>query len=150
MLPVLVQGLGRIDAQLGSAAFPLLAAGASRQDIFDHGEALTDHLTLSYLWVLGTYELVRTLGERAREDHLFDAATRQNLSNLKARFARLRMPLAKLQPAHAHAGTDAAFAWPVFDDFEGAAWRVAPEVVISRKALAEELLEFLEGLSEPT
>lgn len=102
---------------------------------------------LSRFWVLGAYELVRTIerqlrpapGEQSSDIHV--AAV-----ELKRRFERLRIPLAKYEPARRHPED-----WPVaYPDLNKATalvgWWVAPEQFVSRRELADALLDFLESL----
>src|SRR5258705_8854981 len=64
----ILQGLGRFDSQLILAdnRFGLLSERewAAKRESF----LLTERIMLSYLWVLGAYELVRTLDQRCRAD----------------------------------------------------------------------------------
>ena len=81
-----------------------------------------DHLTLSYLWVLGAYEIVRSLCQRAKEDPSFFPTYRKELQNLKVEFVRIRIPLAKFEPAKKFSATDSCFAYPGFHVELGASW----------------------------
>jgi hypothetical protein len=136
---VTAQGLGWLDCKLIENA-EVLRDG--EPDLSDP-TSLQEHLTLSYLWVLGAYELVRATDQRLREQ--VTGATFNGLRELKAKLARLRMPLAKFEPAHAHRDTDAPIAWPAWGPGRGAAWRVAPDTFIGRRELADDLLQVLES-----
>jgi len=102
---------------------------------------------LSRLWVLGAYELVRTVEEYLR-------ANRGNSTHpahtaafaLKQQFERLRIPLAKHQPARRHPG-DWPIAYPEYGPRGAVGWRVHQHVFIERRELADALLNFLDQLA---
>ncbi len=98
----------------------------------------------SYFWVLGGYELVRALDQRAREDSDFFPDFSQAINDLKHQFERVRVPLAKFEPAGRHRRTDDDIAVPGFNYDLGTMWRVAPDVWISRRELSDGLLNLLE------
>jgi hypothetical protein len=145
-LPVTIQMLGRLDCHLivEDARF----AGLSMDERDQIPEALraTDRLTLSYLWVLGAYEAVRTIHQRASrtEPPLGDKMVGE-IADTKKRFARLRMPLAKMEPASAHQD-DSRIGYPAFHPRFGTAWQVAAELFISRRELSDALQEVLQQL----
>jgi len=92
--------------------------------------------TYSYLWVLGAYEIIRTLAQKTQ--HALHIKTRDE-------FARLRIPLAKLEPSKKHASSDFAFPEPVFfSASHEVGWTLNPNLVMTRKQLSEALLESLE------
>jgi hypothetical protein len=140
MVPT-VQGLGRLD--------DLLAAKDARY-VADEGYLsenygildLSDHITLSYLWVLGAYEIVRVLHQRERGS---DSPLAISINVLLRQFARLRMPLAKFEPAERHEKTDSHIAYPVLNSAHGIAWQVSEDTYISREELAVQFLRLLES-----
>ncbi len=136
-LQIQAQHLGRIDAQLIDAHIP------ENDGCIDQ---LTDHITISYLWVLGAFELIRTLDQRARSKELYSPEDRDRIRDLKKQFMRIRVPLAKLEPARAHEKTDNPVAWPTFADQAGVGWMIAKGKFVTRKDLADRLLEMLESL----
>jgi hypothetical protein len=145
---VTVQTLGRLDASLVEQqtrfTSPVSEPPPTDDDMLEEDEAFQDHLLFSYLWVLGAYELVRALDQRCRADPgLLGEAIGQHVRALKQRFTRIRVPLAKFEPAHAHRETDFHIAWPNLQPNVGVGWRVAPDTVVSRKELADELLAVL-------
>lgn len=107
-----------------------------------------DAISLSYLWVLGAYEAVRTINQRLL--HLGHAAANRKRASgdLKHQFERLRVPLAKLEPARRHSTTDYSFPRPGIDDDRGIAWEVAPGEALSRSRLSDDFLSFLERLRD--
>jgi hypothetical protein len=145
---VVAQGLGRLDAKLISEdARPTQAPGDPVAATAE-GLRLMDHLTLSYLWVLGAYELVRTIDQRCREDpSLFPPPTKAQLTSLKHLFERLRIPLAKMEPAKRYRQTDGPIAFPAIHQTRGLAWQVSSDHFIPRRDLSDALLAFLEQAS---
>lgn len=146
LMPV-VQMLGRLDCQLiqdedRSAALPAELRGGIPESV-----RLTDRLGLSYLWILGAYELARTLHQRALHGSTLDAESIEMIAETKRAFARLRMPLAKMEPARAHRDTDSPIAFPAIHHELGVAWQVAPGEYITRRELANLLLNLLSILN---
>jgi hypothetical protein len=144
MMP-LIQNLGRLDDQLCKKDAQIVRTYETQNtDLTDH-DFLSEHITLSYLWVLGAYEAIRTLTQQARD--LPDEAPANVLVRLreaKSRFARLRVPLAKMEPASAHKDTDSHIAYPGVHFQYGIAWQVNETLLISRRELSDLFLETLE------
>jgi hypothetical protein len=136
---VTAQGLGWLDCRLIDDA-ELIGYGTPS---VSQGMMLQEHLTLSYLWVLGAYELVRSADQRVRAQ--ISEPGLKAIGELKAKLARLRIPLAKFEAARAHRDTDSPVAWPAWGPGHGAAWRVAPDVFIGRRELADDVLQVLES-----
>jgi hypothetical protein len=65
MMP-LVQQLGRLDARLIQADETWPDQFFQKAPSYEDGSTLHEHITLSYLWVLGAYEFVRTLCDRIK------------------------------------------------------------------------------------
>jgi hypothetical protein len=102
---------------------------------------------LSRLWVLGAYELVRTIEQMLRRSNAPSSRLHTTAKDLKWRFERLRMPLAKFETARRFPG-DWPIAYPSLHEQTGAVgWHVAPNEFIERRMLADRLLEFLEQLA---
>lgn len=141
-LAFITQHLGQLDCQLinldnnvNSGRWQLEEGGSS----YD----MSATLGLSYFWVLGAYELVRVIDERARNRDPFCSTNFPNINTLKKEFTRLRIPLAKLKPASKYE-TDFGFAVPRFDTVaKSVAWMVADNVVLTRRTLADKLLDLL-------
>lgn len=129
---IVTQELGRLDAELmveGPHVVRAFQSSAARPEL--EGQQMSDHITFSALWTLGAYELIRTLEERVR------GGAPQTLLGAKDQLRRVRVPLAKLQPARPHLATD--WGWPgsIADESRGIGWLVAPETPIFRKDLSE-------------
>jgi hypothetical protein len=105
---------------------------------------LSDLLMYSRLWVLGAYELVRVIDQACTETpNIFKGHFHKEIKDLKQCFARIRMPLAKLEPAKNHKNTDGPIAFPVLHGNLGVGWKVSPKTVITRQELSDQLLELL-------
>lgn len=144
-LSFLGSSLGKLDVELISKDITL-AKQACKIEGGGMIIAFGEELTLSYLWVLGAYEFVRVLSQRAREEEPFFKTQFPQVDRVKRNFERLRIPLAKLEPAKRHKKTDFRIPFPIFDHKrQSTAWAVGPGVCISRRELADELLDLLEG-----
>jgi hypothetical protein len=137
-----VQQLGRLDLEL-------IEADTTWNNERRRGEAevvgaLDQRTTFSWLWVLGAYEVVRSVEQRMRDGHPRQAEAR----TLKHEFERVRMPLAKFEAPKKYR-SDSGLAWPVINALTGGiAWQVASGVFVDRRDLADAFLEFLLGLPD--
>ncbi|WP_448675035.1 hypothetical protein [Enterobacter hormaechei] len=144
-LPSLVQSLGKMDATLCETDVSLVEKYKQGGNANEDYEMIQGHLTHSYLWILGSYEVIRTLTQSIQENKSDDPAeVLERFQNAKKRFARLRIPLAKFEAAKAHNKTDFKIAYPGFAYQIGIAWQVSDDVVISRQELSDLFLETLE------
>lgn len=146
-LTILGNQLARLDVELIGEEVSLVKNARPLEGGGRHIE-FGRQLTFSYLWVLGAYELVRVLHQRQRDNIPFFRERLPDARPLKKRFERLRIPLAKLEPARKHKATDFSVAFPVMDtERPSIGWVVAPGVRITRRELSDELLAFLEQAS---
>jgi hypothetical protein len=145
MMP-LVQQLGRLDVRLIQADETWPDRFFRAKLSYEDSTALHEHITLSYLWVLGAYEFIRTLFDRVATDEA--EKTPQEVRNIlleaKHLFARVRMPLAKMEAASKFASEDNAIAYPGMKQGTGVAWQLNPNTVVTRQELSDVLLEALE------
>jgi hypothetical protein len=100
------------------------------------------------LWILGAYEVVRTLDQRARNRSLFDSQNRERIQSLKRRINRLRVPLAKLEPAGSNPDDDPV-PLPAYSEDHGVAWKLQDDLYLSRRELADSFLQVLSTLPSP-
>ena len=143
-LPVFIQGLGKIDAQLAWEDAAFLALPAQDRASLEESIKLTDRITLSRLWLLGAYEVIRTLSQRVKANpRALPKRLGERVHRVKREFARVRMPLAKLEPAKSHAKTDFADAVPAMNRQLGISWKVAKRVIVPRHKMSERLLKLL-------
>lgn len=148
-LAVFIQGLGKIDAKLvhDDAAFRALPPDV--RGTFEESLRLTDRYTLSQLWVLGAYEATRTIDERVRKTpKILTKRLDHRVLTTKKAFARVRMPLAKLQPAGAHRRTDFSVARPAMHRELGISWKVAKRIFVPRRLLSDKLLALLGAIQQ--
>lgn len=145
---VALQGLGRLDSQLTAKEREMAAARKLGHDgpTIQGSVDLTELVTLSYLWVLGAYEVVRSLNQRFKD--LSDLKLRWHLESLqlKRSFERVRVPLAKFEAAKRYKTTDSHVAFPALTEEHGIAWRVSADQFTVRGHLSDLLLTFLEDL----
>ncbi|WP_446891400.1 hypothetical protein [Aeromonas veronii] len=141
----LVQNLGEMDANLCKIDFELVQKYKNGGDANNDYDLIQHHLTHSYLWILGAYEVVRTLTQLLKEQKSDDpVVVLHRFQAARTRFARLRIPLAKLEPARDYKKTDFQIAYPGFDYDVGIAWQVNEDMVISRQELSDLFLDTLE------
>jgi hypothetical protein len=147
-MTVALQGLGRLDAQIIDKDRARLIArnGEHPSGLLNEPVELSERLTLSYLWVLGAYEVVRALDQRFRESTNVEARVHSDSCELRRKFERVRMPLAKFEAAKRHKDTDSHVAFPALNERHGIAWQVAEGEFIARAELSDLLLAFLERL----
>lgn len=145
MVPI-VQGLGRLDAWLVFESERYGSLPTEVRTTAAESIALNDRITLSYLWVLGAYELIRSIDQRKGIVRGFSDAVKQLIGETKMYFNRVRVPLAKMEPAHQFKDSDGRIAYPYNHDSLGAAWRVSKTTVIARIDLSDHLLELLEEI----
>jgi hypothetical protein len=107
-------------------------------------EEINDSIALSHLWVLGAYELVRTLSQRLDAPTMSPNEVKERCRSLKHQFERIRMPLAKLEAPKRHHQSDYGVAYPALSAALGLCWKVADGDFISRDQIGTELLEYLE------
>lgn len=144
MVPT-VQGLGKFDAKLIARDSAYIKLSQRQREEIDVSLELTDRFTDSYLWVLGAYEIIRTMDQRCRIDSTL-VADHVLIRNAKHFFERVRVPLAKFEAARRHTDTDSTIAYPSLNREHGIAWQVAEGVFISRRELSECLMELLRKL----
>ena len=147
LLVVAVQGLGRLDCELiAGDALPLIPP-RDRREAEIQGLQLQRRITLSYLWVLGAYELIRTLASNlTQRDPPVTPEILRSVRDARDSISRLRVPLAKTEAAKAHRATDWSFAYPAVQPGRGIAWQIGPSTFVSRRDLSDLLLDTLERM----
>jgi len=151
MVPIL-QGLGYLDIELIDYEDKLLKLEPSNKkaekEIIDDSIRLTKSFTYSYLWVLGSYELVRTIDQKCRENsNLLGENLNNKIKELKIKFERIRIPLAKMEPAKRYKETDYRIAYPTIKvPGNRLGWRISENEYIVRKELSDDLLDVLDEL----
>jgi hypothetical protein len=147
MIP-LVQGLGRFDCHLIHEDVRFSALNHEQSSSLRESRLLTDRVTLSYFWVLGAYELVRTLDQRWRTGATtLPDGFANRVAALKRRMERLRIPITKMETARRFP-TDNPIAYPTISRGFGIAWHIAQDTYITRRELSDQLLDFLVDLKK--
>lgn len=139
---ILIQNLGRVDSRLVFEDSVFLKLTEEQMGTIECGIALTDRMTLSYLWVLGGYEFVRTLAQR-----LAGQPFKDEVVSVKHAFNRLRIPLAKFEAA-SRSPDDSPIAYPAINSEDGIAWQLGRETFITRLELSNQLLDMVERYEE--
>lgn len=143
-----IQGLGKLDAKLVHEDEVFRGLTAEVRGSFEESLKLTERFTLSYLWVLGTYEVVRAACARVDKNlNMLPKSLAKRLKTAKLEFARLRMPLAKFEAASSHR-TDFPVGRPAMHRELGISWRIASRTFISRRKLSDRWLTLLEALEK--
>jgi hypothetical protein len=145
MIP-LVQGLGRFDCHLIHEDARFAALNQEQSSSVRERALFADRVTLSYFWVLAAYELVRTLDQRWRTGATtLPDEFGSRVTALKRRMERLQIPLVKLETARRFP-TDSTLAYPTITRDFGVAWHIAQDTYVTRRELADQLLNFLVDL----
>ncbi|KKM04540.1 hypothetical protein LCGC14_1763190 [marine sediment metagenome] len=136
------QGIALIDAQL-VVEDKNIVNGKPSAFMGDLGP----HLAQSYLWVLGAYEIIRTLSQFSDSGDDVDLVPfKEEIRILKHKFERLRVPLAKFEPARKNPD-GYTYAYPVIDTVLGTSWSISASESISRRELSDQFLLLMEKLS---
>ncbi len=136
-----IQGLGLLDCQLiQNEAYCWDQNQNGEQSLMD----LNNHLTLSYLWVLGSYEWLRTLDQGVRDKEFlhFGGLLAVRIRETKEAFERLRIPLAKLE-APKRNPKDNPIAYPARHPENGVAWLITDTDAVTRLDLSNSALGLL-------
>jgi hypothetical protein len=104
-------------------------------------ENIEENLFLSYLWVLGAYELIRTIHQKSQRKGLLKNR-RFQLERLKRELAELRVPLAKWE----RRGQKDSDVFPQGSFLDGTAGWIFGTKEDTREMLAWSVLEFLLSL----
>lgn len=141
-----IQQIGRIDVRLIQADEEWTKRFATDALSPDETTAVGEHITACQHWILGAYEFIRTLCDRLNDDDIEKTPedVRQRAEEVKHKFARLRMPLAKMEPASKFSKEDWSSAKPGRLPGKGMSWKVNETTAISRIELSDALLEVLE------
>lgn len=143
-LVLMTQEIGRLDSRLTKENAKFVKLPQEKLQTIEMSISLSDLLMYSRFWILGAYELVRIVDKAcSKNPALFKGQLHKEIKDLKVCFARIRMPLAKLEPAEKHKETDGPIAFPILHKDLGVGWKVSPETVITRQELSDQLLELL-------
>lgn len=134
--------LKRLDAELWKRT-PRLIRIREKKSITEAEHALLQEtIGDAFFWVLGAYEMIRTLDRRCKTMHS-GSAIALHFSEAKRQLERVRVPLAKLEPARRHKDSDHSFALAVLARGKGYCWRVADGNDIAFTWLSDQALHTL-------
>jgi hypothetical protein len=141
---ITAQGLGKLDAKLIIEDECI----TNHQKPCNPFGDLSDHITLSYLWVLGAYEVIRAIYQRAREENTFFPAYKNDIHQLKLEFERIRIPLAKYEAAKRFSETDSHIAYPGVHQDLGISWQLSADTWVNRRTLSDSMLSLFERMQQ--
>jgi hypothetical protein len=101
------------------------------------------HIYQNFLWVLAAYEFIRTLDQACDRATGIPLTRKKSIKVLKHKMERIRMPLAKLEPANRYPA-DFRVALPTWQPGKGVGWFVDQTVLILRVDLSDAMLSTLE------
>lgn len=146
-LPHHVQLLGIVDAEIHGLRQENFYGDGGRPIEDEYGILVLERAQIrAHLWVLGSYEYVRMITQRVDEDP--SLATDEAIAKIKETkllFARLRIPLAKLEPAGRHIDTDYSVALPGVGP-KGLGWKVNDSLIIYQEELSDAFLAMLSAI----
>jgi hypothetical protein len=149
-LPAIVRALGRLDSFLRSEDRKTIEDADNDIPSFN---IIEDYLALSQLWIFGAYELPRSLDQKLKKGiPNISADACKNAHDLKLRFARIRMPLAKFEPARSFECIDEVpkgAAVLANARTKGWSWQLNSKTYVWRHDLANELLSLLDLFPNP-
>jgi hypothetical protein len=142
-----IQGLGRLDCEIISEDQRFRALDQKGRESAQESTLLTRRFTLSYLWVIGSFENLRTMHGRMEDNRgKFPDSATQRANRVKKEFVKIRSPLTKMKPINPHGEANSPIAYPALGPDLGVAWQIGPQTFISRLDLSNLFLEFLEDL----
>ena len=91
---------------------------------------------------------MRTIDQKCRENsNLLGEYLNNKIKELKIKFERIRIPLAKMEPARRYKETDYRIAYPTIKvPGNRLAWRISENEYVVRKELSDDLLDVLDKL----
>jgi hypothetical protein len=148
-----VQGLGVIDVRL-LEELPKIKIGGEKTP--EELAKLAEHIMLSKLWVIGTYESIRVIQKITKEKDILRTDTKQKIKELFTSFNRIRVPLAKFEKSgNGHEELYSGIADSFVDKEKGVGWKVYEhqnkklnQIIFYRKDLANEFLNLLKLINE--
>jgi hypothetical protein len=146
-LPHHVQLLGIVDAEIRGLRQENFYGDAGRPIKDEYGILILERAQiLAHLWVLGAYEYVRMIAQRLDEDRsLATDGAIAKIGETKLLFARLRVPLAKLEPAERHKDTDYSVPLPGVGT-KGLGWQINESLIIYQAELSDAFLATLSAI----
>jgi hypothetical protein len=142
-----VQGLGILDVEL-IEEFPKLEINSQLDE--DRLKKLR-HITISELWVMGAYELIRLIDEINKKRSLINENSKEKLKKTLSIFTKVRIPLTKFQKEGEKRLYSKIATKNVFDLEKGLGWSFYDgknKEIFYRKDLGDLFLELLEEIKK--
>ena len=140
-----VQGLGILDVEL-IEEFPKLKINSQLEK--DRLKKLR-HITLSELWVMGAYELIRLVDEINKKRSFLKGNTKEKLKKTLSIFTKVRIPLTKFQKEGEKRLYSKISTKNIFDLEKGVGWNFydgKKKEIFYRKDLGDLFLELLKEI----
>jgi hypothetical protein len=155
-----VQGLGRLDESLGRSEDEIKTYFINNPNVQDAPLVKewasmrmkrNDAVILAQLWVLGCYEATRTIDQFLNSQKpILYLKSAESFKKTKHFHERIRVPLAKLEPAKRWKETDYKIAIPGFSESASMIWKISKDESIARDDLANSFIGSLAILFEET
>ena len=107
------------------------------------------HITLSELWIMGTYELIRLIGDINKNRNFITGNAKEKLKEVLTIFTEVRIPLTKFQKQGEKRLYSKIATKNLFDSDKGVGWNFyggKKEEVFYRKDLGDLFLELLKEI----
>lgn len=148
-LPSTVQWLGRLDVQHIQEDQRYLDLSEQLKATDVEIRRFSDHYTMSYLWVLESYKVLRAIYKQGRSTaELLPSAVCQLIRDTEQLFERVRIPLAKLKTAGKNKTADSHIFSPALNRELGIGWQVSPDAFITRRELSDAFLNVVERIQQ--
>ena len=137
-----VEWLGRLDVQHVMEDQRFLNLNEHLKVTTAEIHRFSDHYTMSYLWVLESCEVLRTINKRVRSTPgLLPPDACRLLREIERAFENVQ-----LKPAREHMVCDSLVFSPVLDPELGIGWQVSRTSSITRRELSDAFLDVLERI----
>lgn len=139
------QGLGILDVEL-IEEFPKLKINSQLDE--DRLRKLR-HITLSELWVMRAYELVRLINDINKKRNFLKENTKEKLKIVLTNFTNIRIPLTKFQKQGEKRLYSKIATKNLFDSDKGIGWSLydgKKSEIVYRRDLGDLLLELLDAI----
>ena len=141
---VTLQGLGRLDCSLIAEEKRFSSLSEKERATINESDSLSVAFFFSSLWVLGSYEAIRTIDARINGKTSPTSDAGWKLRRAKQDLQRVRVPLAKMEPATKFAKTDSGVAYPGLASLSlEVGWALQQRVFITRRLLSDRTLDAL-------
>lgn len=138
-----IQSLGKLDSKIIHEESIITKTGKP-SDLFGD---MSWFISLTDLWTMGSYELIRTLNaiinpNRSNGDYMNKA-----LHELKNEFENIRVPLAKFEPPkNRRNNAQITMLWPAFIPNSGFGWCVSEQDIVKRVDLSNSMIKTFKAL----